>query len=81
MSNKLFGIEEIRHAAASFSRNNETFNQRFTAEELIIIWRAWNQSGWDFYPEQWEERQVQEALKGVPPRWDDNEQPVYEVNV
>ncbi len=77
MNDKLFGIHELRQAVKAFSRNNETFNQRFTAEELITIWRAWKKSEWDFLPEQWEERQVQEALQGVAPNWDENECPIY----
>lgn len=67
---KLSGIEELRKAVNAFSGNGETFNAAYTAEELILIWRAWRASDWDIYPDQWEDRQIEEALEGTPPQWD-----------
>jgi hypothetical protein len=73
----LVGIEELRAAVLLFDNTRESFNLDFTAEELLQIARMQRASGWDFCPDQWTARQVREALKGVPPRWDENERPVY----
>ena len=73
-----FAIIELRHMVSNFNRVTESFNQRFSMEELVQIHRAWMASGWDFHPDQWTERQVQEALQGKAPRWNDQEEPVYD---
>jgi hypothetical protein len=65
----LAGIDELRRMLDS---NNEDFNQRFTAEQLLAICRANRQCDWDYYPCQWTGAQVQTALRGEVPRWDDN---------
>lgn len=69
------GIEEIREAATAFSYNKEAFNMSFTAEELLLIFRAWKASKWDIFPDQWEDRQVDEALEGIVPAWEPD--PIY----
>ena len=70
-------IEILREMIAAFDQVNEEFNWRFTLPELVRIWDAWNQCGWDFYPDQWSDRQVREALRGIAPDWNDREQPVF----
>lgn len=74
---KRSGADELRTIARNMDATTESFNDRFTAEQLLTIGRAFLASEWDFYPDQWTARQVREALKGKPPRWDDNEKPVY----
>lgn len=62
-------IEELRHMVRNFNNCRESFNERFTIEQLITIHRAWMASGWDIYPDAWEPEQVEEALQGIPPQW------------
>lgn len=72
------GIEAMREAVRMFGDCNESFNERFTIEQLMMIFDMQRKSGWTFYPDQWTERQVREALQGKTPRWSDDEKPVYE---
>lgn len=75
--NKLYDIEKMRMAINAFSYCNETFLQRYSVKELFKIHWAMMASEWDFLPDQWTDRQVREALKGIVPCWDDEEQPEY----
>jgi hypothetical protein len=71
-NNGVFGIEELRAAVNLFNNCNETFNQQFTADELIKLYQAYVKSGWDFLPDDWHETQVMQALQGIVPRWEEN---------
>lgn len=71
------GMEELRLLVKNFNGCAESFLDRFSAEELITLHRISQQSDWDFQPDRWEERQVQEALQGIVPIWDDQERTVY----
>ena len=73
-----YAIDRLRALVRRWGSVNETMCQRFTLRELCDLDRMWMLSGWDFYPDQWTERQVREALKGRPPQWDDDERPKYE---
>jgi hypothetical protein len=74
----LTGIEEMRRAVALFGNCNESFNQRFTAEELVTPYRAYKASEWDITPDKWTETQVWEALnQGFVPVWEDDETPAF----
>lgn len=66
---KLFGIDELRRAVRLFSNCNETFNQQYSAAELLLLADACVRSGWDFTPDEWDERQISEALLGTAPDW------------
>lgn len=73
------GIELLRRVVHLFDTCNETFNYRWTPEELLKLAKACWASEWDFYPDQYTERQLYEALTyGRPPKWDDKEKPVYD---
>lgn len=76
-ADKLFGVEELRRAVNLFDNCNEGFNQQFTAEELLILWRMYCVCGWDFAPDEWTDIQVENALNGIIPTWDKNERPMY----
>lgn len=73
----LTGAEEMRSAVRLFDSCSESFLDRFTAEQLILIWRAWHASDWDVRPDLWSERQVQASLNGAAPRWDNDMNPVH----
>jgi len=72
------GMEFLRNMVRAFDGCREDVLDRFTVEELIAIRRAWLASGWEFYPDQWSDAQIDAALRGIPPKWDDNEQPIEE---
>lgn len=75
------GIDELRRAVRLFDACHETVNQRFTAEELLLLARACRASAWNMCPDQWTERQLQEALRGKVPDWhevDGKLEPKYE---
>jgi hypothetical protein len=73
---KLTGAEELRRIVRVMGDVRESFNDRFSAEQLLVIYRAHQACGWDYYPDQWTEGQVQAALRGVLPKWDDGERPI-----
>lgn len=73
----LHGVDLLRGAVNVFGHCSETFNQRFSAEDLLKLYRAFYVCGWDITPDRWTDRQVFEALLGVAPQWDDNEKPLY----
>lgn len=76
---KLSDIEKMRRAVNAFSYCNEAFLMRYNILELMLLHLAMVNCKWDFLPDQWTNRQVREALKGIVPCWDGNEMPVYKV--
>ncbi len=68
---KLVGIEELRKAVNVFDNCRESFNDRFTMTQLITLWRALHLCEWDITPDEWSERQVNEALRGIVPQFRD----------
>lgn len=73
------GIDLLRYTVSMLSVCNETFNQKFSAEELIQIARMVRVQEWDVYPDRWAPRQIREALKGIPPRFNDDMTPLYTI--
>lgn len=71
------GIELVRYAAHMLDHCNESFNQRFNrAEDLLKIADACQKSEWDFYPDDWTERQLQECIQfGIIPKWKEETTP------
>jgi hypothetical protein len=64
------GIDQLRFAVRLFDNCNETFNQQFTAEELLTLWRMYRECGWDIPPDDWAPRQIREALeKNIVPQF------------
>lgn len=75
----LFPIDELRMLVRNANDCNETFNQRYSIEELVQIHRMWQASDWDNYPDTWTKQQVQEALQGKVPKWNDETgEPIHE---
>jgi hypothetical protein len=75
----LSGIEELRGAVRLFSNCNETFNQRYTAEQLLQLYRAYKLCRWDFTPDRWHPKQVFHAISlGVVPEWNEHGEPIVE---
>lgn len=82
--NQECGIDFLRTTVKLLNYCNETFNQQFTPEQIILLMRVHDrQKVWDFLPDQWSARQVKEALKyGKVPEWKENREgrtlPVYQ---
>lgn len=65
------GIDLLRYAVKLFESNNESINQRFSAEELLRIADCMQKCEWDIWPDQWTERQLQECIQfGIVPQWE-----------
>jgi hypothetical protein len=60
-------IDDLRRLVAVMNCCNESFLQRFTIDELVRVFSAHQRCEWDFYPDQWTEAQVQQALRGEVP--------------
>jgi hypothetical protein len=71
-------IAEMRHMVKNFDCMREGFNESFTMGELITLHRSWMACGWDFYPDRdWTGKQVDRALRGIVPTWDNDEVATY----
>lgn len=71
-----YGIDDMRAAIKMFNGCNESFNQMFTAMELLKLYRVYKKCGWDFTPDQWEDWQVDAAIQsGKVPDWYPDETP------
>lgn len=72
------GMGRLRYAVRLFDSCNESFNDAFTEHELLQLSQMFCVCGWDIPPDAWTERQLEEALAGIAPKWDDaTERPVY----
>lgn len=66
------GIDILRRAVNIFNNCNEDFNYKFTSIELIKLAEAYMACGWDFTPDTWTEKQVQDCIiKGITPQWEE----------
>lgn len=63
------GIDTLRDAVKALNACSETFLDPFTPEQLLAICKVWKECEWDFYPDEWEPRQIREAIRGIVPRW------------
>lgn len=74
-----FGIDKLRKVVNLLNQCNETFNQKFTVEELIKLADICFNSNYDFLPDQYTGRQLYEAIKyNRTPTWDSKENPTYD---
>lgn len=75
-----FGIERLRRMVNLFNNCNESFNTRFTIEELVKLGDAYQRSEWDIPPDEWTERQIRDAIdKGRAPTWMQEDEPSYDL--
>ncbi len=66
-------VSELRNALRVINMMNETFNQQFTAPELLLLVRACWESKWDITPDCWTPQQWARALSdGLVPDFEDN---------
>ena len=72
MKDHRFGIDVLRDAVALFDGNTESFNQKYTPEQLIKIALACWKSKWSTSPDEWTPQQVAAAiLHGTPPTFEE----------
>jgi hypothetical protein len=71
------GADEMRLIVRNMNRTRESFNARYTSEQLIQIFRMHLACGWDIDPDEWTPRQVREALAGTVPTWDIRQRATY----
>jgi hypothetical protein len=60
------GIEELRRAVRTLDRCRESWNETFTAAELLLLVQAVAACEWDIFPDQLTEADVARALRGEP---------------
>lgn len=58
------GIEELRKAVNVFNNTRESAIDSYTAEQLILIYRAYKRSEWDITPDAWTQEELAAALRG-----------------
>jgi len=73
----LSGVGLVRAVAKMTVSVAENFWEGLSSAEVLAIGRAHIAAEWSFLPDSWSSRQVAEALRGVVPRWDDDEEPIY----
>lgn len=66
---RLTGAEELRKAVNVINNMRESFNDRYTAAQLLTLWRAFHACEWDIAPDEWSQRQIYEALRGIVPQF------------
>lgn len=67
---KLSGANLLRRTANIIKNCNETFNQRFNAEDWIKLGQAFIDSEYDILPDAWSEEQIKECLTfRATPKW------------
>lgn len=76
----LTGIEKLRRAVNILDGCNESFNQRFTQEQLLKLVEIHLAGDWLFTPDEWSEQQISEALAGIVPDWNHDETPRFDAN-
>jgi hypothetical protein len=74
---ELTAAEELRILVSNLNVNSETFNDKYSIEELIQINRMLMLADWEIYPDQWSQKQIKEALQGIPPSWKKDGKPEY----
>lgn len=69
MKPELLGIDELRRCVSLLNNGVESFNQQYTASELLAICRAHRDAEWDYHPCDWTSAQVSDAIAGKVPQW------------
>ena len=79
---KLDGIDILRRSTRILSFCNETFNQQWSAEELLKIATAALLGEWDVLPDRWSEQQVRAAIEhGTAPKFEETEYGLHSLDV
>lgn len=71
-------FDMLRQLVNAFNNCRECSIDSLTIPELINIYHCWMRCGWNIYPDEWADKQIKEAKKGICPEWDERERPVYD---
>lgn len=75
-------VDELRTAVRIIDAMHETFNQAYTAQELLRLVRVCWSSGWDILPDQWTTEQCGAALvDGTAPRFEETKHGLHALGV
>jgi hypothetical protein len=58
------GADMIRACYNLINNCREDFVMQFTAEELLLLYRAYKRSEWDITPDRWTGDEIEAALRG-----------------
>jgi hypothetical protein len=64
-NSEMTGAEELRAMVNVFNACRESFNDRYSVEELVLLYRALKRSEWDVLPDDWTSKEVADALAGT----------------
>lgn len=64
-------MEMLREMVAALNECNEGFLDGKTIPQLLNIYHCWTRCGWDIYPDEWTLRQINEAMQGICPDWEE----------
>lgn len=64
-----YPMDMLRDMVSAFDRCDESFLDDKTIPQLINIYNCWMRCGWDIFPDNWEPKQVREAMRGICPNW------------
>lgn len=71
------GPRLLRTIVREMDDSRESFNQLWSATQLVKIYEMHLRSEWEFPPDRWTERQVREALAGIVLKFHDDGKPNY----
>lgn len=70
---ELESTDLLRYAVKLFDGCRETFNQMYTAKDLLKLARIMRRCEWDITPDEWSPAQVRDAIcLGKVPTWIQN---------
>ena len=74
-----FGIDLVRKAVNVMAYCDESWNQRWTACQLLELTKAHILADYDFLPDSWTEDQISDVLiRGLVPAWVEVEKPTID---
>lgn len=78
LDDKKKGIDLLRRAFKILNHCKESFLQRFTTLQLLMLARGYIDCEWDILPDRWDEKQIIDLIwYGKVPMFDENQKPIY----
>lgn len=77
---KKTGADELRTMVKWLDNTRENVLDRYTAEELLTLYRVFLKCEWDKTLDEWTPEQRAQALVGIVPLWNDEEVPIMPDN-